>query len=102
MFDKDLVRTHIHDGEYGTAFVTITVSGRRVWISDQLHLTRKMAEGWVKDFKRALKDNRCVWDNIVTDRIDHFGDLDRDLSDILGFCSDDCYDEAMKEAEAAL
>lgn len=98
MHAKDSLRVNPHQAGYGTMFATITtISGGKVTrlYTTPTHLDEKSLNGWVKDFKRALRDVRCIWCGDPAEYVTEVDDLD-----IYGFCSEEDYTAALAESEA--
>lgn len=96
MHDRNTLRVHAHHIDFGYVAIISTVADgniRRLY-QTPVHLDEKSLVGWVKDFKRELKNARCLWCGDPLQYVTEIDDLD-----VWGFCSTDCQTEAMREAK---
>lgn len=68
-----------------------------IWASTH-RADKASAEGFASDIRDAMADLRCTWCSQPATRVSAIGDLDKDVTDITGWCDGDhCYHEAMAE-----
>lgn len=94
--DITLVRSYTHFD--GTAwFFTLTVGGRRVYESPRIWLDEASVKGVVADVMGHLGHAPCTLCGLPADFVQDFGNLERDQSDFMAFCSYECAREAAHE-----
>ena len=91
MFTIELVRVHKHNEQGIVHFATVTHVLTRLYTTPN-HLSEKSLDGWIRDFRRNLRNTMCLWCGDPAQYVEQIDDLE-----IFGFCSENCYTLALLE-----